>query len=66
MYHGDAATVSDQIQHLDLRLTAPLGLTDAEMADIVAFLRSLTDPSARNLSALVPTSVPSGLLVPEY
>jgi hypothetical protein len=35
----------------------------AERADLVAFLKSLTDPSARNLSSLVPPSVPSGLPV---
>lgn len=37
-------------------------LDNAEIADLVAFLRSLTDPAARDLGALVPESVPSGLL----
>jgi len=33
------------------------------VADLVAFLKSLTDPAARDLSGIVPTSVPSGLPV---
>jgi hypothetical protein len=33
------------------------------MGDVVAFLKSLTDPSARDLSGLVPPAVPSGLPV---
>ena len=64
LYHGDAATVSDVLQHLDFRLQQPLHLTTAEQADLVSFLQSLTDPSARNLSALRPATVPSGLPVP--
>jgi len=63
-YHGDAATTDSVIQSLDFRLRAPLHLSDAEQADLVAFLKSLTDPSARDLSALVPAAVPSGLPVP--
>lgn len=38
-------------------------LTDREIAEIVEFLKSLTDPAARDLSQLVPESVPSGLTV---
>lgn len=63
MYHGDAATIDDVVQHLDGRLRQPLGLSDAERTDIVAFLRALTDPTARDLNAVVPASVPSGLPV---
>ncbi len=37
----------------------PMSADDA--ADLVAFLMSLTDPAARDLSRLVPDSVPSGL-----
>jgi len=64
-YHGDAATTDSVIRTLDFRLQTPLHLSDAEMADLVAFLKSLTDPSARDLSALVPAAVPSGLPVPQ-
>jgi len=63
-YHGDAATTDSVIRTLDFRLQTPLHLSDAELADLVAFLKSLTDPSARDLSALVPAAVPSGLPVP--
>ncbi len=63
-YHGDAATTDSVLRTLDFRLQTPLHLTDGEMGDLVAFLKSLTDPSARDLSALVPAAVPSGLPVP--
>jgi cytochrome c peroxidase len=63
-YHGDAATIDSVLRTLDFRVRTRLQLTDSEMGDLVAFLKSLTDPSARNLSTLVPPAVPSGLPVP--
>jgi cytochrome c peroxidase len=51
------------LQTLDERVATPLTLSDADVADVVEFLRSLTDPSAADLGALVPASVPSGLPV---
>ena len=63
-YHGDAATLDSILARLDFRVLTPLDLTDGEVADLVAFLKSLTDPAARDLSALVPARVPSGLPVP--
>lgn len=65
MYHGDAATVKAVLETLDFRLREPLRLTTTEQTELVAFLKSLTDPSARDLSAIVPASVPSGLRVRE-
>jgi cytochrome c peroxidase len=62
-YHGDAATVGAVLERLDFRLQQPLRLTETERAELVAFLKALTDPSARDLSALVPPTVPSGLPV---
>ena len=62
-HHGDAATLSAIERTLDGRLRTPLGLTNAERADLVAFLESLTDPAARDLRHLAPASVPSGLPV---
>jgi len=41
----------------------PLSLSDQDIDDIVAFLESLTDPSAQSLVHLIPQRVPSGLLV---
>ena len=64
-YHGDAATLDTILATLDFRVRTPLNLTDGEIADLVAFLKSLTDPAARDLSALVPPRVPSGLPVQE-
>ncbi len=62
-YHGDAATLAAIRKTLDGRLRQPMRLTEAEQRQIVAFLKSLTDPAARNLSAVVPASVPSRLPV---
>ncbi len=63
-YHGDDATIAEVLSTLDGRVSIPLDLSDEEMADIVAFLKSLTDPAARDLGALAPSRVPSGLPVP--
>jgi len=63
-YHGDDATLTDVLSSLDFRLQRPLKLSDAELGDLVAFLKALTDPAARDLSGLAPASVPSGLPVP--
>ena len=60
-YHGDEATVAELLQRLHFSVRRQLPFTDQEQADLVAFLRSLTDPAARDLSSLVPQSVPSGL-----
>lgn len=63
LYRGDPATVTALLATLDGRLRRPLGLTEPEIGELVAFLKALTDPSARNLSSVVPASVPSGLPV---
>jgi cytochrome c peroxidase len=63
LYHGDAATLDAVSATLDVRVAQPFGFTDQERSDLLAFLRALTDPAARDLSALVPASVPSGLSV---
>jgi cytochrome c peroxidase len=60
-YHGDAATIDAVLRTLDFRLRSPLNLTNEEQSDLVAFLKSLTDPSARDLSSVIPAAVPSGL-----
>lgn len=62
-YHGEQATIDSIIHHLDFRLREPLRLTDAQQRDLVAFLKSLTDPAARDLSGIAPASVPSGLSI---
>jgi cytochrome c peroxidase len=62
-YHGDQRTVDSVLASLDFRLRTPLHLTDTQIGELVAFLKSLTDPAARDLSGIVPASVPSGLPV---
>jgi cytochrome c peroxidase len=64
LYHGDATTINTLLNSLDGRLRQPLQLKDDELAQLVTFLKSLTDPSARDLSGIAPASVPSGLPVP--
>jgi cytochrome c peroxidase len=63
-YHGDALTINNLLATLDGRVRQPLALTVDEQKSLVAFLKSLTDPSARDMSAVVPASVPSGLVIP--
>jgi cytochrome c peroxidase len=65
MHHGDAATISAVLANLDGRLRPRIELNDTEQRQLVAFLKSLTDPAARDLSGLVPSIVPSGLPVRE-
>ena len=43
------------------RIGAGMPINAAEAADLVAFLRSLTDPAARDLAHITPAEVPSGL-----
>lgn len=53
LYHGDEATVNAVLQTVDPRLRQGLNLTDGEIDDLVAFLKALTDPAARNLPLAV-------------
>jgi cytochrome c peroxidase len=62
-YHGDPVTIQTILSTLDFGVRLPRNLTDDELADLVAFLESLTDPAARDLGRLVPERVPSGLPV---
>ena len=64
-YHGEDATITAVLANLDGRLAQPLHLTEVEIGELVAFLKSLTDPSARDLTSLIPARVPSGLPVQE-
>ena len=61
LYHGEQATIDAVWGTVDFRLRQPLNLTDAEKAELVAFLKALTDPAARDLSGIMPSRVPSGL-----
>lgn len=65
LHRGDEATINAVLSTLDFRVQSPLDLEDDEIDDLIAFLKSLTDPAARDLDSLVPASVPSGLMVRE-
>jgi len=60
-YRGDPATLNAILTAASPQIRQPLGLTDAELGQLVVFLKSLTDPAARNMAVLVPASVPSGM-----
>jgi cytochrome c peroxidase len=55
-------TTSDILLTRDTRLKT-LAMTQQTVDDITEFLKSLTDPAARDMRSVVPTSVPSGLPV---
>ena len=61
LYHGEQATIDAVLATLDFRLRTPLNLTEVEKGELLAFLKALTDPAARDLSAVAPARVPSGL-----
>ena len=50
-----------QAHTVSRRIGAGMPINAAEAADLAAFLRSLTDPAARDLSHITPSEVPSGL-----
>lgn len=63
-YQNDPALLDTMLGTIDPLLGVEGDpLTDAEVADLMAFLSALTDPSSLNLLYLIPNSVPSGLPV---
>lgn len=52
---------TEQLSTAAPQLINGLPLTSEELAALVAFLQTLTDPAAKDLSRFVPESVPSGL-----
>jgi cytochrome c peroxidase len=63
LYVVDEARSEQAIELLDPRLAIPTLLSDEEIDYLEQFLLALTDPAARDLTHLVPASVPSGLPV---
>lgn len=59
----DPAKLNQILATLDPIVADTLTIQDAQVTEIVAFLQSLTDPSAVDLTAFVPAGVPSGLPV---
>lgn len=62
-YLGSNDIKSKLLETLDPVLITPTRLTEKEVDEITAFLKSLTTPEAQNLSSVIPDSVPSGLPV---
>jgi cytochrome c peroxidase len=62
-YLSNPATLDEMAASISFRVDPPLDLSDGEVAEIVSFLKALTDPAANDLGATIPTSVPSGLPV---
>jgi cytochrome c peroxidase len=62
---GDPVYRADTLSRLAPELAAPRTLADPQIDDLMAFLEALSDPAMANLEPLTPTSVPSGLPVPE-
>jgi cytochrome c peroxidase len=63
-HHGDDATIAAVNRTLAFQLQGnTLKLSDEERHLLVEFLKSLTDPAAKNLTSAIPASVPSGLAV---
>ena len=62
-FHGQLLPHNFEAQTHSLapQLAVSLPLNEEDVTDLVAFMRSLTDPAARDLSHLLPTEVPSGL-----
>lgn len=60
---SDPSTIEAMAASIDSQAVAALALSDGDVADIMSFLRSLTDPAAFDLTATIPASVPSGLPV---
>lgn len=50
-----------QAHSVPASMRAGLPLTEEDVVDMVDFLRSLTDPAARDLAHIAPAAVPSGL-----
>ena len=63
LHLSDPARIDALAASIDPQVQPPLTLSSGEVADILSFLRSLTDPAAADLSKTIPASVPSGLPV---
>ena len=64
LVHHDPERLAVVEMTLSPILADGVDLTDQEIDDIVAFLKALTSPSARDLAHTRPDSVPSGLEIP--
>ncbi|MEO8199771.1 MAG: cytochrome c peroxidase [Gemmatimonadota bacterium] len=63
LYHPSESDNQRILASLDPLVSRPLSLSEGDVADLVAFLRTLTDPRALNQVRIIPAQVPSGLPV---
>nr|MBC8330568.1 methylamine utilization protein MauG [Anaerolineae bacterium] len=61
MVQRDAATQDAILAWLDPEIENLPSLSGEQIADLLVFLDALTSPTARDMSGLIPVSVPSGL-----
>ena len=61
--HNNFATMGKIVDTLSPLVNDRRDMSDAQVADVIAFLNSLTDPSALDMSNETPATVPSGLPV---
>ena len=60
--HREEEIIRDVKRTMPAEAKLPLArLNDKEFSDLIAFIKSLTSPSARDLSHTIPKAVPSGL-----
>lgn len=62
----DPAVVNVVVANLDTVIARGINITNAEKADILAFLEALTDPAALSRLSDIPTRVPSGIPVFDF
>ncbi|MER2598960.1 MAG: FG-GAP-like repeat-containing protein [Caldilineales bacterium] len=55
--------MTDMLAQLDQQVAQPLALSDDEVTQLLAFMEALTDPAARDMTAVIPAGVPSELPV---
>jgi cytochrome c peroxidase len=60
-HRNDFATISAVLGTRDFRVIDRISLNATQQKQLIAFLKSLTDPSAKDLNSLIPAGVPSGL-----
>ncbi|MDF1850304.1 MAG: cytochrome c peroxidase [Verrucomicrobiales bacterium] len=59
--HQEKEVIRQVKKTMPAELKLPSYFSDEDVSDLVAFLKALTSPSARDLSHTIPKSVPSGL-----
>lgn len=64
-YKGDSSVIERVLENLDPLVKTPIKLTSQNVEDLLAFMESLTDPNANDLTGLIPKEVPSKLPIEE-